>query len=118
MAASDRFNDPDDLFADTRMSFGDHIEELRFRLVRALAGFMIAFLLSFTPWVGKPVLNFINAPVEAQLKYFYDRRVDAVTEKLKNGDRPTIEANEPKEVLIEINIKDLAKVLGIKLQGP
>jgi sec-independent protein translocase protein TatC len=116
MSAGDRFKDPDDLFADTRMSFGDHIEELRFRLLRALVGFMIAFLLSFLPWVGKPVLNFINAPVEAQLAYFYARRVEAVAEKLKNGDLETAAANQPREVPIELNRQDLAKALGIKLQ--
>jgi len=117
MSSGDRYKDPDDLFADTRMSFGDHIEELRTRLIRALLGFMIGFVVAFLPWVGKPVLNFINAPVEAQLAYFYNRRVEAVAEKLKNGDRATIEANEPREVPIELNPSDLAKALGIRLQG-
>jgi len=29
---------PDDIFADTRMSFGDHLEELRQRMITALNG--------------------------------------------------------------------------------
>jgi sec-independent protein translocase protein TatC len=116
MSAGDRFKDPDDLFAETRMSFGDHIEELRSRLLRALAGFMIAFLFSFLPWVGKPVLNFINAPVEAQLNYFYDRRVQEVARNLSGNDRTLAAINEPTELSVELNRDDLAKALGIKLQ--
>jgi len=37
----------DDPFAATRMSLGDHVEELRLRLWKALAGFGVAFVLGF-----------------------------------------------------------------------
>ena len=33
------YPDPDDMFADTRMSFGEHIEDLRSHLLRAIYGF-------------------------------------------------------------------------------
>ncbi|HMC88306.1 MAG TPA: twin-arginine translocase subunit TatC, partial [Gemmataceae bacterium] len=63
--------DPDDMFADTRMSFGDHLEELRIHLWRAVIGFVIAMFLSFL--IGKPVLyTFIIRPVEKQLQEFYE----------------------------------------------
>jgi len=39
--------DPEDFFADTRMSFGDHIEDLRTHLLNAFKGFFIAFIFSF-----------------------------------------------------------------------
>jgi sec-independent protein translocase protein TatC len=64
--------DPDDFFAETRMSFGDHIEELRTHLWRAIKGFGIALFFSF--FIGKAVMNFITAPVKAELKKFYDHR--------------------------------------------
>jgi len=118
MSAGDRFKDPDDLFADTRMSFGDHIEELRSRMLRALVGFTIGFLISFLPWVGEPVLEFIKKPVEDQLADFYDRRVETVADKLRKGDRAISEINEAKELPIEFNKEDLAKALGIKLPPP
>jgi len=38
MPRANQYNDSEDMFADTRMSFGDHIEELRTHLLRALAG--------------------------------------------------------------------------------
>jgi sec-independent protein translocase protein TatC len=115
MSAGDRFQDPDDLFAETRMSFGDHIEELRTRMVRALVGFMIAFVFSFMPWVGKPVLGFITAPVEAQLAYFYDRRVEAVAEKLRQNDEQVLAINQAKELSLDVKLEALAKALGVKL---
>ena len=38
---------PEDIFADTRMSFGDHIEELRTHLIRAGIGLTICLLIGF-----------------------------------------------------------------------
>jgi sec-independent protein translocase protein TatC len=114
MRSRDNYKDPDDLFADTRMSFGDHIEELRSRLIRALLGFMIAFLIAFLPWVGKPVLNFITAPVEAQLAYFYKKRVDNVRAKLHEGDSATTAANTAKPLQIAFKKKELARVFELK----
>src|SRR3954447_16034343 len=64
--------DPDDFFADTRMSFGDHIEELRVHLWRAIAGFAVALFASF--FIGHIVVGFITAPVKQQLERFYERR--------------------------------------------
>ncbi|MCE9529894.1 MAG: twin-arginine translocase subunit TatC [Planctomycetes bacterium] len=77
---------PDDLFAETRMSFGDHIEELRARLISALKGLIFCMVIGFIldavgssmGWknfgVGKPVLEMIKAPVEDQMNNFYDER--------------------------------------------
>src|SRR5262245_33047767 len=74
--------DPDDYFQDTRMSFGDHIEELRQHLWRAVYGFLVAMVLSIP--LGKPVLNFITAPVKAQLDRYYDRRMAKVLHEKKD----------------------------------
>jgi sec-independent protein translocase protein TatC len=61
--------DPDDMFADSRMSFGDHIEDLRSHLFRAIYGFLIIFVASF--FIAKPVLRFIAKPVEDVLAEYY-----------------------------------------------
>ena len=37
---------PDDIFADTRMSFGEHIDELRTRMIRALLGLLFCMVLT------------------------------------------------------------------------
>jgi sec-independent protein translocase protein TatC len=86
--------DPDDFFAETRMSFGDHIEDLRTHLWRAAKGFGVALIFSF--FVGYYVLQYITAPVKDQLRLFYQRRVDATMKELKTD--PTYQkANRPTE---------------------
>jgi sec-independent protein translocase protein TatC len=64
--------DPDDFFSETRMSFGDHIEDLRSHLWKALIGFGVGLFLSF--FIGHRVLQFITAPIKAQLEDYYNRR--------------------------------------------
>jgi len=70
--------DPDDMFADTRMTFGEHIEDLRTHLIRAIYGFLLAFVIAIP--LGQPVLDYISAPVEKQLQLFAER-VNGVKEK-------------------------------------
>ena len=41
IASLDRGQTPDDIFAHSRMSFGDHIEELRKYLLRGIYGFLV-----------------------------------------------------------------------------
>ncbi len=83
MSKDPRNIDPDDFFAETRMSFGDHIEDLRVHLWRAIKGFFFACIFGF--FIGKQMLNFIARPVEQQLQKFYDRRVENVEKDLKEG---------------------------------
>jgi len=79
---------PDDIFKDTRMSFGDHIEELRHRMFKAIKwlifflviGFVLDSIGSATGnpniGVGKPMLKVITDPVEQQVRDFYNRRIE------------------------------------------
>ena len=61
--------DPEDMFNDTRMSFGDHIEDLRTHLLRAIYGFSIGMVFSLF-FLGQFVMRTIVAPVETQLEQF------------------------------------------------
>src|SRR5262245_32148857 len=92
MSNGQPYQDPEDMFADTRMSFGDHLEELRTHLWRALSGFGVAMVLAI--FVAYPVLRFIAAPVEKQLDIFYQKRAAAVLAeaKAKQGEA---EGNQP-----------------------
>ena len=87
-----KLQDPDDFFADTRMTFGDHLEELRLHLWRAVAGFCVALFLSF--FIGKAAVDFITAPVKQQLREFYNRRVERTMRDLQT-DPNLKKANEP-----------------------
>jgi sec-independent protein translocase protein TatC len=98
---------PDDIFAETRMSFGDHIEELRKHLLRALYGLGICLVIGFVLdgvgdflgypnfGVGKPMLNVIKNPVETQVRDFYAKRNERAKDKLAAAlGRPGLSADQ------------------------
>ena len=77
----------EDMFADTRMTFGEHLEELRVHLIRALYGFGIALFFSLI-FLGKPMLKIISEP--AGTRGYDDLRRDASREPLGKGLRPSV----------------------------
>ncbi len=95
----------EDLFAHTRMPFGDHLEDLRRHLWLAIVGFgIILFLIFFLDFLGyatgtqlgiaKPVQTFITLPLERELQDFYDQRVQRVLATLHH-DPLLHKANRP-----------------------
>lgn len=60
----------DDLFENTRMTFGEHLEELRGTLVRALIGVAIGCLIGFL--VADKVVAFLQRPLLRAIKKFND----------------------------------------------
>src|SRR6185437_11718256 len=95
---------PDDIFDSTRMSFGDHIEELRARMILAIYGLLVCLVIGFildaigsaignkNIGIGKPMIEIITDPVETQVRDFYYRRVIAQQEAKLNGLQGTEEA--------------------------
>lgn len=83
--------DPDDFFSETRMSFGDHIEDLRTHLIKAAMWFVVALLIGFI--IGKEVLRFISRPVERELEYFHKRRQEKLRANI-NTDEDLKEINK------------------------
>lgn len=81
---------PDDMFAETRMPLGDHIEELRYRMIAALKWLLFFMVIGFILdaigqslgdeqiGVGKPMLKVITEPVETQTRDFYFRRAQKI----------------------------------------
>jgi sec-independent protein translocase protein TatC len=59
----------EDLFAESTMSFGDHLEELRKCLIRALIGMAVGF--GFGLYVGDWIVQFIQDPLEKALRDYY-----------------------------------------------
>src|SRR5947208_875595 len=93
MIFGDNHPDSEDMFAESRMTFGEHIEELRKHMLRAIVGFVIALCGSI--FIGEPVLEFIAAPVEHELMKFHTRRVEKAVHKIENGDEELTAANAP-----------------------
>jgi len=106
-----RYPDADDFFADTRMSFGDHLEDLRLHLWRAITGFCIGLVFGFI--VCKPVLGMICAPIDAELKSYWDnyykKKAREVEQALNNGE---LDTGEPIRVKLRFDEQAL-KELGL-----
>jgi Tat protein translocase TatC len=100
----------EDMFADTRMSFGDHLEDLRTHLWRAIKGFVLIVLGVFvfdgiglitgTKFgIGRPMLDFIIAPVKEQLVEFRQRKINKMMGELESD--PILRAaNRPRTMKI------------------
>ncbi len=107
MFKSKKHNYSEDMFADTRMTFGEHIEDLRVHLWRAISGFVLIMLMVFVCdgiglltgtkfGIGRPMLDFIVSPVEDQLEEFdYNKSKKILREldkkkELKRANRPRV----------------------------
>ena len=59
----------EDLFQDTSMTFGEHLEELRTCLMKALIGLIIGFVIGL--YFGGDVVAFIQRPLSQALTNYY-----------------------------------------------
>jgi sec-independent protein translocase protein TatC len=59
----------EDLFKNTTMTFGEHLEELRMRLFKALLGLMVGFLIGLA--LAGPVLRQVERPLKVALRTYY-----------------------------------------------
>src|SRR4051812_8798070 len=97
-----------DLFAEEQsmvsMSFGDHIEELRARLILALLGLMVGVVLTFIPGVnlGQRIMKKMQEPAQKALDAFYSDRAKARADEARKQSAVTepIQAIIPAENLI------------------
>jgi sec-independent protein translocase protein TatC len=116
----------EDFFKETRMSFGDHLEELRTRMWRAIKGLGLCLVIGFIldsvgdrlgyKWlgIGKPMLHIITEPVEEQVKEFYHERNQGVQERMAQ------KAGEQKEIPLhaKVPIQPLAEAFDLKPKDP
>src|SRR4051812_32423390 len=91
------FQYDDDYFKETRMSFGEHIEELRFRLWKSITWLVTIMVIGFVldglgGWlelrvfgyplgIGRPMMGVIAEPVEAALAKYHEQRRKKVIDK-------------------------------------
>src|SRR5262245_22227387 len=119
-----RNNYDDDLFADSRMSFGEHIEELRTHLIRAIKGLVFCLVIGFIldaigyavgrDWIGigKPMMGVITDPVREQLRAFYDRRMKRLEDDATEGDATAKKITAPRPVQFGATPRTLAQLRG------
>jgi sec-independent protein translocase protein TatC len=107
--------DPEDMFSDSRMSIGDHIEDLRSHLFRALKGLAIGMIFGFWP-LGPYVLEIINAPVVQELNKFEASKLEREIEKSRENAKQSGIGVKPvvNEYLVDRN--QLAQEFGLPLK--
>jgi sec-independent protein translocase protein TatC len=105
-------SDDDDVFASSRMTVGEHIEDLRLHLWRAIKGFGVALVVGFL--IGSHVLDFMTSQAKEQLRVFHERRIANTREKLKH-DPELQKLNELRITNHEVNLRALAAKLGLPM---
>lgn len=112
----------EDLFADTRMTFGEHLEDLRKHLLRALYGLLLGLFVSF--FFAHKVVQFIQHPVEQALREYhieyYKNNPDKVNllmqdllrELRKDKPDPALqELNKPQSAVMSMAPADLDRTM-------
>ncbi|MGC8643327.1 MAG: twin-arginine translocase subunit TatC [Isosphaeraceae bacterium] len=86
------------------MSFGEHIEELRVRLILALMGLAVGVIVAFIPYIdlGWRVMKSMEAPAKDALERFYSREYERKARAAEERQElsPTVEAVIPAETFI------------------
>lgn len=109
----DLFNEEQQMVA---MSFGEHIEELRARLILGLLGLMVGVIIVFIPPLdlGRRIMTKMEEPARGALTEFY---TDQAVERAKaaeeaNVDAPPVQAKIPADVFVE-QLRKLAPELKL-----
>jgi len=93
----------DDLFRESTMTFGQHLEELRACLFKALLGLLVGFIIGLT--IGGYVVSFIQRPLTRALTRYYQReteeRVNAELAKVKEAGQTSPWTTKQVEKLVE-----------------
>ena len=76
----DRYGDSDDYFAHTRMSFGDHLDELRTHLLRAIGWLLCGMVVAFC--FGGTLLAMITNPITKESAIYRADRVERARKDL------------------------------------
>jgi sec-independent protein translocase protein TatC len=72
-----------DLFDDTTMTFGEHLEILRTHLIRAIIGLVITVIICL--YKGDVIVNFIRRPIDRALQRYSEINVTDDTQAMKQG---------------------------------
>ena len=87
------------------MSFGEHLEELRARLILALMGLAVGIVVTFVPYLnlGWRIMDTMQQPAKIALKKYYDKIYSEKEEKAAAArvQAPTIVQTIPAEKFVE-----------------
>lgn len=104
----------EDLFEDTRMSFGEHLEELRSVLVRAILGLVVGFAIAMI--FASQIITYLQRPLEEAIRDFM--RTQAEKEIMARNDgfvppelRPRLDNDRLIPRTLKVEPKELIDVM-------
>ncbi len=103
-------NFDDDLFSHTKMTFGEHLDELRSCLFKAVLSLVGGFLLGLL--LGDRVVHMIESPLEEALKKHYQKSTVADIKK-KLDERAAAGEKIPEELSTEAGIEEIVVQQGL-----
>jgi sec-independent protein translocase protein TatC len=119
----------EDFFKESRMSFGDHLEELRTRMWLAIKGFGLCLIIGFVldgigsaldlPWlgIGRPMYDVITAPVEEKLTEFYHAKNESIRKRAAENKEEKL--SQTIDMRYKIPVAPLMETFeGLKLKNP
>lgn len=97
----------DDLFRESTMTFGEHLEELRACLFKSLLGLLVMFIVGLM--VGKYVVAFIQRPLSRALENYYQeeslKRMENELEKQQqSGSTSSWTRKQMEELVLQRNL--------------
>ncbi|MDO4629909.1 MAG: twin-arginine translocase subunit TatC, partial [Planctomycetia bacterium] len=113
----------DDYFQDSTMSFGEHLDELRTCLIRAIAGLVVGFIVGL--FIGGHVVEMVQSPLKNALTSYYQGRseraiIDRQEEFYQRGYGEDIMALPTQYGVVAekylVNPDELGKALGIEVK--
>ena len=72
----------DDYFQDSTMSFGEHLDELRRCLLRAVAGLVVGFIIGL--FIGGQIVEMVQSPLKRALTSYYQGRTEKEINKSRD----------------------------------
>jgi len=110
----------ENLFEGTKMTFGEHLEELRVCLIKAVLGLMVGVALGFA-WADD-VVRAIQSPLEIALQEFYKERTQNQMKEDYGGIRSDLNTFVDKERLIAeevyCELSEIRRVGGVMEATP
>ncbi len=93
----------EEIFKDSTMTFGEHLQDLRICLFRAILGLLVGVVIGL--FAGKWVVDLIQSPLERALKKYYkadtERRFEREVADAEAQDRPLLDDPEKIKELID-----------------
>jgi sec-independent protein translocase protein TatC len=109
----------EDLFKGTTMTFGEHLEELRMCLFKALFGLVVGFLIGLA--LAGPVLRLVEWPLKVALRTYYqtqaEKNLKKTLEELRRVGYPLPEdPDELEDFLAAMKLEDGTQLSQLKFE--